>query len=145
CARPSSGASSGGPASATPRASPPTATSRAGSLSRPRAEPRRAVPGERPVEAADLDLTLAALLAGYALADEVQRRIAAAGFGGLRLAHGFVVQHLVEGPQAVTRLGELMGVTQQAASKAAGDLERLGYVERRPAADDARVRLVSLT
>jgi DNA-binding MarR family transcriptional regulator len=38
-----------------------------------------------------------------------------------------------------------MGVTQQAVSKTVRELEGLGYVERRAAATDARVRVVTLT
>jgi DNA-binding MarR family transcriptional regulator len=100
---------------------------------------------ERPVEPADLDLSLAALFAGYALNDEVQRRLQAAGFEGLRFSHGFLIQHVVEGPKPVGELAELMQVTQQAVSKTVSELEALGYLERRPANEDARVRLVGLT
>jgi DNA-binding MarR family transcriptional regulator len=38
-----------------------------------------------------------------------------------------------------------MGVTQQAVSKTVRELEGLGYVERRAADGDARVRVVTLT
>jgi DNA-binding MarR family transcriptional regulator len=100
---------------------------------------------ERPVEEADLDLPLAALFAGYALNDEVQRRLHAAGFEGLRFAHGFLIQHLVEEGRPVGELAQLMGVTQQAVSKTVRELEGLGYVERRAADRDGRVRVVTLT
>lgn len=97
------------------------------------------------MEPADLDLGLAALFAGYALNDEVQRRLHAHGFKGLRFSHGFLIQHLVEGARPVGELAELMGVTQQAVSKTVRELEVLGYLERRAPTQDARVRLVSLT
>ena len=100
---------------------------------------------ERPVEEPELDLSLAALFAGYALNDEVQRRLHSAGFEGLRFSHGFLVQHLVAGERSVGELAELMGITQQAVSKTVGELETLGYLERRARAADARVRLVTLT
>ena len=96
-------------------------------------------------ELADADLPLAALFAGWAMADEVQRRIAADGMGDLRLADGVVFQHLVPGPIAIGALAERLGVSQQAASKAVADLERRGYVERVTGAEDGRVRHVSLT
>jgi DNA-binding MarR family transcriptional regulator len=92
-----------------------------------------------------VDLTLSSLFAGWALADEIQRRLAADGFGDLRFADGFVFQHLVEGPVTIGALAERLEVTQQAASKAAGDLERRGYVTRRADPGDARARLVALT
>jgi DNA-binding MarR family transcriptional regulator len=96
-------------------------------------------------DVAAADLSLAALFAGWAMADEVQRRIAADGLGDLRFADGFVFQHLVPGPMAIGTLAERLGVTQQAASKAVADLERRGYVERTRDPADARARLVRLT
>ena len=94
---------------------------------------------------ADADLSLASLFAGWALADEVQRRLAADGHGDLRFADGFVFQHLVGGPLPIGALAERLGVTQQAASKSVADLERRGYVARTADPDDARARLVALT
>src|SRR5215211_4776931 len=91
------------------------------------------------------DLPLATQFAAWAMAEEVQRRIAAEGLGVLRFADGVVFQHLVPGPLAISELGERMGVTQLAASKAVADLERRGYVERAAGAEDARVREISLT
>ena len=93
----------------------------------------------------DLDLSLAALFAGWALTDEVTRRLTARGFTGLRFSHGFLVQRLVEGEQPIAALAQALEVTQQAVSKTVAELERLGYVRRRPGPGDARVRLVSLT
>ena len=92
-----------------------------------------------------MDYPLAALFAGWAMADEVQRRIAADGLDDLRFADGVVFQHLVPGPIAVGALAERLGVSQQAASKAVADLERRGYVARRRDPADARARLVGLT
>ena len=93
----------------------------------------------------EADLSLASLFAGWAMADEIQRRIAAAGFEDARFNDGVVFQHLVEGPLTIGALAERLGVTQQAASKSVADLERRGYVERQPDPDDARARRVALT
>jgi DNA-binding MarR family transcriptional regulator len=103
------------------------------------------MPVEHPVEESDLDLSLASLFVGYALNDEVQRRLHRAGFEGLRFSHSFLIQHLVADARTVGELAQLMGVTQQAVSKTVGELESLGYLERRAPATDARVRLVTLT
>ena len=79
----------------------------------------------------DVDLSLASLFAGWALADELQRRLAADGFADVRFADGFVFQHLVEDPVTIGALADRLAVTQQAVSKSVADLERRGYVERR--------------
>jgi DNA-binding MarR family transcriptional regulator len=94
---------------------------------------------------ATADLSLAALFAGWSLADEVARRIAAEGFDDVRFADGVVFQHLVAGPQGIGALAERLGVSQQAASKAVADLERRGYVERVADAADGRARRAALT
>jgi DNA-binding MarR family transcriptional regulator len=101
--------------------------------------------GSEDYEPAAADLSLAALFAGWAMADELQRRLAADGFGDVRFADGFVFQHLVGGPRTIGSLAERLNITQQAVSKSVADLERRGYVERRADPDDARARLVALT
>ena len=97
------------------------------------------------LEPAQLDVVLAALFAGLALNERVTERLHADGFDDVRFSHGFVFQHLVPGPLAVGALARRMGVSQQAASKAAAELERLGYVERAPDPADARVRRLALS
>src|SRR3954452_269236 len=92
-----------------------------------------------------LDLSLAALFAGWALNDEVTRRLTARGFTGLRFSHGFLVQRLIAAEQPIAAIAQALDVTQQAVSKTVAELEDLGYVRRRPDPRDARVRLVSLT
>lgn len=98
-----------------------------------------------PVSLADLDLSLAALFAGTAMSDEVERHLAKAGFADARFSHGFVFQHLLREPLTVGALAHAMGVTQQRASKAAAELEELGYVRREVDPGDARVRRLVLT
>jgi DNA-binding MarR family transcriptional regulator len=98
-----------------------------------------------PVDLLELDLSLAALVAGLAMAEEVERRLAKAGFGDVRFSHGFVFQHLLREPLTVGALARAMGVTQQRASKAASELEALGYVRREVEPGDARVRRLVLT
>ncbi|MEV6643281.1 MarR family transcriptional regulator [Amycolatopsis sp. NPDC051371] len=93
----------------------------------------------------DLDLSLTALFAGWAMTDEVQRRLTAQGFGDLRFNDGVVIQHVLAAPLSITALAERMGVTQQAASKAVADLERRGLLSREPDPADARTKLLHLT
>lgn len=93
----------------------------------------------------DLDLVSAVHLGGLALVAESLRRLHAAGFPDLRTAHGFVIQHVVDGPRPAGELAHRLGVSQQGASKAVAELVRLGYLEQWPAPHDGRVRLVGLT
>ena len=102
-------------------------------------------PAQSPEPVPALDLSLAALFAGWALTDEVSRRVVARGFTGLRFSHGFLVQRLIDSEQPIAALAQALDVTQQAVSKTVAELEGLGYVRRRPDPRDARVRLVSLT
>jgi DNA-binding MarR family transcriptional regulator len=91
------------------------------------------------------DLSLAALFAGWAMADEIERRLAAVGYDDIRVADGVVFQHLVVAAMPIGALAARLGVTQQATSKAVADLERRGYVERTADPADARARIVRLT
>jgi hypothetical protein len=75
------------------------------------------------VDLGELDLSLAAMLAGLAMAEEVEHRLAQTGFDDVRFSHGFVFQHLLREPLTVGGLARAMGVTQQRASKAASQRE----------------------
>ncbi|MEV4056942.1 MarR family transcriptional regulator [Amycolatopsis sp. NPDC049688] len=97
------------------------------------------------VHPSTLDLSLTALFAGWAMTDEVQRRLTTRGFGELRFNDGVVIQHVLAAPLSITALAERMGVTQQAASKAVADLERRGLLRREPDPADARTKLLHLT
>lgn len=94
---------------------------------------------------ADADLSLASLFTGWALADELQRRLASDGFEDSRFADGVIFQHLMAGPITITALAERLDVSQQAASKSVADLQKRGYLSREPDPADARARLVVLT
>src|SRR4051794_24220811 len=94
-----------------------------------------------PEDPPELDIGLAATFAGQALTEEVRRRMEAGGFAGLRTSHGYLVQRLIAGEQPIAAIAQSLGITQQAVSKAVVELERLGYVRRRAAPQDARVRL----
>ncbi|MGW6930725.1 MarR family winged helix-turn-helix transcriptional regulator [Lentzea sp. NPDC054927] len=92
-----------------------------------------------------LDFATLAYLAGSSANEAVLARLHEIGYVGVRVSHGYVIQHLVEGAPTVSELGELLGVTQQAASKQLVELERLGYVERVLDGVDSRVRRAALT
>jgi DNA-binding MarR family transcriptional regulator len=109
------------------------------------ARPRPAAADASTVDPAGLDLGYLALFVGHAMNEAVLRTLASRGHGALRTSHGFVFQHLVAGARTIGELAERMAMTQQAASKAVAELERLGYVERTADAGDARVRRIALS
>ncbi|WP_200841764.1 MarR family winged helix-turn-helix transcriptional regulator [Actinomadura sp. K4S16] len=100
--------------------------------------------GSDAVRPEDLDLGSLALFVGLTAAEEVRRDIEREGFTGLRFSHGYVFQHLVDAEPTIGELATRLEMTQQGASKAVAELERLGYVERVPDPADARIRRARL-
>lgn len=96
------------------------------------------------VDPAALDLGYLGSFLGLRIDELVLAELHAAGFAGIRTSHGYVFQHLVEEPRAITELAERMEVTQQAASKVVAELVELGVVELRPGSD-RRSKLVALS
>jgi DNA-binding MarR family transcriptional regulator len=84
-------------------------------------------------------------MAFHAVMEEVHARLAEEGFADVRPAHGFAFQYLsVRGGATAAELGEHLGVTKQAAVQLVEELEKRGYVERRPHPADRRARVVVL-
>ncbi|MEU0008037.1 MarR family winged helix-turn-helix transcriptional regulator [Streptomyces sp. NPDC006314] len=100
---------------------------------------------QQPLTPKDLDTGTLALFAGFAASAAVKEELAAQGFADLRMSHGYLFQHLINARPTIGDLAEKLDMTQQGASKAVAELERLGYVERLPDSSDARIRRVSLT
>jgi DNA-binding MarR family transcriptional regulator len=97
------------------------------------------------LDPADIDLATLAFLAGSAGNNYLLKKLHDAGFDGIRISHGYVIQRLVDDEPTVGELAEQLGITQQAASKTVAELEGLGYVTRHLDAGDSRVRRVRLT
>jgi DNA-binding MarR family transcriptional regulator len=80
---------------------------------------------------------------------EVVRRVSAgladAGFEDIRPAHTAVFQHIEADGSRLTTLAERAQITKQSMSYLVDDLERRGYVERRPDPTDRRATLICLT
>jgi DNA-binding MarR family transcriptional regulator len=72
------------------------------------------------------------------------RRLRAAGYGDIRAAHDKVFTNIGDGA-TVSELAQRAQLTKQAMTELVEHLERMGYVERVPHADDRRARLVRLT
>lgn len=92
-----------------------------------------------------MSLSAALLAAAGSLVEDIHNGVTARGYTDLRPTHGFVFTRLAPSGATVTEIAEHLGFTRQAASQIVDDLERKGYVERRPHPDDARARLVVLT
>lgn len=64
----------------------------------------------------------------------------------LRPAHGFIFRLLLQhGELTATQLGAHLELTRQAATRLVTELERWGYVERRPHPSDGRAHVLALT
>jgi DNA-binding MarR family transcriptional regulator len=78
-------------------------------------------------------------------AQDVEEALREAGFGDLRPAHANVFPFVPPEGITVSELAGLARVRKQTMAQAVEELERLGYVERRPNPRDRRSRLVFLT
>jgi DNA-binding MarR family transcriptional regulator len=91
------------------------------------------------------ELPLLLLLGFRSLIDDLHVELARQGHPDVRPVHGFVLQAI--GPDGTTavELGRRLGISKQAAGKTIATLERLDYVQRAPAPDDGRQKVVELT
>jgi DNA-binding MarR family transcriptional regulator len=78
-------------------------------------------------------------------AQDIEVALREAGFGDLRPAHANVFPFVPPEGITVSELAELARVRKQTMAQAIEQLERMGYVERRPNPRDRRSRLVFLT
>jgi DNA-binding MarR family transcriptional regulator len=79
------------------------------------------------------------------LLEEMYRRVAAAGYPGLRPSHGCVFRYLdIEGSR-LSELAERSGMTKQAFGEHVANVEALGYVVRVPDPEDGRAKLIMPT
>jgi DNA-binding MarR family transcriptional regulator len=78
-------------------------------------------------------------------AQDMHAALHEAGFGDIRSSHANVFPFVPPEGVTVSGLAELAGVRKQTMAPAVEQLERMGYVERRPNPHDRRSRLVYLT
>jgi DNA-binding MarR family transcriptional regulator len=102
-----------------------------------------AIPGSSRHERPNLGILLREPL------QEIVRRVsaglAAAGFDDLRPAHTAVFQHIDADGSRLTDLADRAQITKQSMSYLVDDLQRHGYLERRPDPSDRRATLICLT
>ena len=77
--------------------------------------------------------------------EDIQAAHREAGFGDIRAAHANVFPFVPPEGISVSELAALARVRKQTMAQAVGELEGMGYVERRPNPRDRRSRLVFLT
>jgi DNA-binding MarR family transcriptional regulator len=76
---------------------------------------------------------------------DIHAALLEAGFGDVRPTHANVFPFVPPEGITVSELAELAQVRKQTMAQAVDQLERMGYVERRPNPRDRRSRLVFLT
>ncbi|MFF1926457.1 MarR family winged helix-turn-helix transcriptional regulator [Streptomyces sp. NPDC058221] len=96
-----------------------------------------------PLERTELSFLLG--MAFQLVLSEFVRRLDAAGYDDLRPVHGLAFQALYGPGLTSTELAERLGVTKQAAGQLVDELEKGGYVQRRPHPAGGRRKLVVLT
>jgi DNA-binding MarR family transcriptional regulator len=78
-------------------------------------------------------------------AQDIDAALREAGFGDIRPPHANVFPFVPAQGITVSELAQLARVRKQTMAQAVDQLERMGYVERRPNPGDRRSRLVFLT
>ena len=80
-----------------------------------------------------------------AVIDELHERLAAAWWPRARPMWGFVLLAVRDRPRNIGEVGDLLGVTKQAAAKVVASLVEEGLVERRADPGDRRAAVLGLT
>jgi len=75
----------------------------------------------------------------------IETQLEDAGFGDVRPSHANIFSFARPEGISVSELTRLSHVRKQTMAQVVGEMERLGYVERRPDPNDGRARLVFLT
>jgi DNA-binding MarR family transcriptional regulator len=83
-------------------------------------------------------------LAYIAFVDDLNQRMASAGFDDLGPSHGYVFRALAAESSTLSALAQRLHMTTQGAGKIVDDMEAGGYVRRRPDPDDGRARRIEL-
>jgi DNA-binding MarR family transcriptional regulator len=91
------------------------------------------------------DFGVLLLLADQEFVRALRAATAEQGFDEQGRSDGFVLRTLGAGPTTISGLAERLEITKQGASQIVDDMDRRGYVERRPDPTDARARLLHLT
>jgi DNA-binding MarR family transcriptional regulator len=91
------------------------------------------------------DIGILVLLAYQGFVRELHDDMAAHGYDDLGRSDGVVFRMLNHQPRTVSELAERLEISKQGAAQIIDDMQRRGYLVRRPDPSDARAKLVALS
>lgn len=92
-----------------------------------------------------LDFGILLVLAYQEFVSELRATLAEQGFDDQGRSDGYVLRALGAEAMTVSELAERLEISKQGAGQIVEDMERRGYVERRPDPSDGRARLLYLS
>jgi DNA-binding MarR family transcriptional regulator len=91
------------------------------------------------------DFGILLVLAYQQFVIELRAEVAEQGFTDQGRSDGYVLRALGESPMTTSELAERLEISKQGAGQIVEDMERRGYLERRPDPRDGRARLLHLS
>lgn len=91
------------------------------------------------------DLGILVLLGYQGFVRRLHDAMAERGYDDIGRSDGVVFRLLNAGPRTVSDLAAVLEISKQGTAQIVEDMERRGYLSRRPDPDDARARLVELS
>lgn len=91
------------------------------------------------------DFGILLVLADQGFVRELRASMAAQGFNEQGRSDGFVLRTLGAKPMTISSLAERLEISKQGAGQIIDDMERRGYVVRKPDPTDGRARLLHLS
>lgn len=97
------------------------------------------------MESTRLDFGILLMLASQEFVIELRAALAEQGFDDQGRSDGYVFRALAATPMTTSELADRLEISKQGAGQIVEDMERRGYVERRPDPTDGRARLLHLS
>lgn len=93
----------------------------------------------------DRPLAILCAMAFNSLIADLHQRLAEAGYGDLRPAHGFVFQRIAGTGATAAEIASHLGITRQSTQQILDELETTDYLRREPNLADGRSKRIVLT
>jgi DNA-binding MarR family transcriptional regulator len=97
------------------------------------------------MESTSPDFGILLVLAYQEFVRELRAKLAEQGFADQGRSDGYVLRALGAQPMTVSELADRLEISKQGAGQLVDDMERRGYLERRPDPTDGRARLLHLS